>query len=98
MIGKRNGRNAKAVRLMKPDYKTPQFTPREKEIMTWTAQGKTSLQISELLTVSEPAVKKHIKSACLKLGANNKTHAIAIAVTLGLIAAVHPIQSRMDET
>jgi DNA-binding CsgD family transcriptional regulator len=86
------------VRPMKPDYKLPQFTPRETEIMNWTAQGKTSLQISVLIKVKEPTVKKHIKSACQKLNANNKTHATAIAVTLGLIAAVHPAQLHMDET
>jgi DNA-binding CsgD family transcriptional regulator len=88
---------AKAGYPMKSDHKLPQFTLREAEIITWAAKGKTSFQISVLLKVKEPTIKKHIKNACIKLNANNKTHAIAIAVSIGLIAAVHPIPPQMDE-
>lgn len=61
------------------------LTPREIEIITWTARGKTKWEISEILKISETTVKTHLDSACKKLGASNKTHATAVALIHGLI-------------
>lgn len=61
------------------------LTPREIEILVWTAKGKTKWEIGELLSISEDTVKKHMASACNKLDANNKTHAVAVALLHGLI-------------
>jgi LuxR family transcriptional regulator, quorum-sensing system regulator BjaR1 len=83
--------------LMKLGHKAPQFTSREIEIMTWAAKGKTSPEISDLLSVTEDTVKTHIKNACRKLSASNKTHAIALALTMGLIASVQPNPQELDE-
>jgi DNA-binding CsgD family transcriptional regulator len=66
--------------------KTLQLSPREAEVLTWTACGKTGGEISEFLSVSEETVRAHIKSACHKLGAANKTHATAIALIHGVLA------------
>lgn len=62
------------------------LTPREIEIMTWTAHGKTRWEISKVLTISEETVKVHIENVCRKLNASNKTHATAVALIHGLIA------------
>jgi DNA-binding CsgD family transcriptional regulator len=64
-----------------------QLSPRESEVMQWTACGKTSADISKLLFITVPTVNAHIRSACLKLGAVNKIHATAIAITHGVIQA-----------
>ncbi len=61
------------------------LTPREIEILTWTARGKTRWEISEILAISEHTVKDHLEHACLKLDASNKLHATAIALIHGLI-------------
>lgn len=61
------------------------LAPREIEIMTWTARGKTRWEISEILTLSEETVKDYLEHACKKLGATNKTHATAVALVHGLI-------------
>jgi LuxR family quorum sensing-dependent transcriptional regulator len=61
------------------------LSPRELEILTWTARGKTVPEISELLQISAHTVRTHIENAATKLGALNKTHASSIAVAQGLI-------------
>jgi DNA-binding CsgD family transcriptional regulator len=61
------------------------LTPREVEIMTWTARGKTCEDIGQILGISDETAMKHIRNACAKLNASNKTHATAVAVRLGLI-------------
>ena len=53
--------------------------------MTWTARGKTSEDIGQILAISDETVMKHIRNACSKLNASNKTHATAVAVLHGLI-------------
>lgn len=70
-------------------YKTnsplQELTDREKECLLWTAEGKTSHEISAIINISESTVNFHLKNAVKKLDCANKTHAVAKAVLLGLI-------------
>ena len=61
------------------------MTSREKEVLRWTAEGKTSYEIAQILTVSERTVNFHITNVVVKLGASNKTQAAVKAVSLGLL-------------
>ena len=61
------------------------LTPRETEVTTWIACGKTYPEIAILLSISERTAKAHLESACHKLNATNKAHAIAIALVNELI-------------
>lgn len=61
------------------------LSPRETEVMRWIACGKTSGDIARLLSISEETVNAHVKNACLKLDAVNKTHATAIALSHGVL-------------
>jgi len=63
----------------------PLLSPRETEVMRWTACGKTSEEIASFLFLSKETVRAQIKSACKKLNANNKTHATAIALVHGIL-------------
>jgi len=56
------------------------LTPREREILTWVANGKSTWEISEALHISSRTVKEHIKHLCPKLGAVSRTQAVMIAV------------------
>ena len=58
---------------------------RERQCLDWTAQGKTSFEISKILDLSEHTVNNYIVSATRKLGASNRAHAIAKALRLDLI-------------
>jgi LuxR family transcriptional activator of conjugal transfer of Ti plasmids len=64
---------------------TVKLTPRETEVVTWTAQGKTYSEIATILGISEDTAKAHIENVRLKLRATNKTHAIALALKKHLI-------------
>ncbi|MGE5547890.1 MAG: helix-turn-helix transcriptional regulator [Solirubrobacterales bacterium] len=62
------------------------LTPREREILTWAAQGKTGWEIAQILHLAERTVIFHIENAKAKLGANSRSHAVVRAMMLGLIA------------
>jgi LuxR family transcriptional regulator len=63
----------------------PNLTAREIEVLKWTADGKTSADISSLLAVSENTVNFHVKNAVFKLQTTNKTAATVRAAMLGLL-------------
>ena len=65
--------------------RTVDLTPRELEVMTWSARGKTYGEIATLLSIQEDTAKFHIEHAREKLNATNKTHAIALALSHGYI-------------
>ncbi|MGL4489472.1 MAG: helix-turn-helix transcriptional regulator [Rhizobiaceae bacterium] len=61
------------------------LTKREKECVFWTAEGKTSSEISQILSISTNTVNHHLSSAATKLNTMNKAHTVAKAITLGLM-------------
>jgi LuxR family transcriptional regulator, activator of conjugal transfer of Ti plasmids len=56
---------------------------REKECLLWTARGKTSWEIAQIIGRSEDTVNFHLKRASGKLKASNKCHAVTKAITQG---------------
>ena len=62
-----------------------QLTPREREVLTWVAHGKSAWEIGEILKIAKRTVDEHAQTACQKLGAANRAQAVAIAVRDGLI-------------
>jgi LuxR family quorum sensing-dependent transcriptional regulator len=62
-----------------------QLTPREREVLTWAAQGKSAWEIGEILKIAKRTADEHTQSAFRKLGAVNKTQAVAIALRDGII-------------
>ena len=62
-----------------------ELTAREVEVLGKIAGGNRNKDIAELLFISEETVKVHIKHIMDKLGAKDRTQAIAIAVRRGII-------------
>jgi LuxR family quorum sensing-dependent transcriptional regulator len=62
----------------KPGGKPP-LTPREREVLAWSAQGKSAWEIGAILSVGKRTVDEHAQTAMRKLGAVNRTQAVAIA-------------------
>lgn len=58
---------------------------RETEVLRWTADGKTSSEISCILNIAERTVNFHINNVVTKLNAANKTSATIKAAMLGLL-------------
>ena len=61
------------------------FSKRELEILKWTAEGKTSAEISIILAISENTVNFHQKNMQKKFSAPNKTQIACYAAAIGLI-------------
>ncbi|MGA9253763.1 MAG: LuxR family transcriptional regulator [Roseobacter sp.] len=79
--------NQKALEF-EPDKKPEQsqnLSPREIDAMTLLAIGYSRAQVAETLSISEHTLRVYIESARFKLGAANTTHAVARALTRGLI-------------
>jgi DNA-binding CsgD family transcriptional regulator len=64
---------------------TPRMTCREAECLSLAGQGRSYSETARTLGVSIDTVRMHLRSACGKLGAVNRAHAVAKAITLGLI-------------
>jgi DNA-binding NarL/FixJ family response regulator len=62
-----------------------QLTPREVEVLRKMAGGNRNRDIGDLLFISEETVKVHVKHIMEKLGASDRTQAIAIAVRRGFM-------------
>lgn len=61
------------------------LSQREKEVLLWTARGKSASSISVILELSENTVNFYVKNAMRKLGTTNRVVAVVIAVRSGLI-------------
>jgi len=61
------------------------LTPRELEVLRLVAQGLQNKEIAAELIISERTVKFHVSSIMGKIGAGNRTEAVALAAQQGLI-------------
>jgi len=66
------------------------LTPREREVLWWAAQGKSAWEIGEILHIAKRTVDEHTQKATRKLGAVNRTQAVAIALRERLIGKDSP--------
>lgn len=62
------------------------LSSRELEVVRWTAQGKTSVEIGRILSLSDHTVNTHMTNAIKKLDCVNRPQLVAKAMRLGLIA------------
>lgn len=83
---KRQRLTATGIRILQNTHvESLGLSVREIECLAWAAVGKTERQISQIIGVSEHTSEKYLLSAKSKLGAVNRTHAVAEAIRRGLI-------------
>lgn len=58
----------------------PRLSPREREVLSWTAQGKSTWDVGEILGVSQQTVATHLKNAKVKLDGTTVTHTVVQAL------------------
>jgi DNA-binding CsgD family transcriptional regulator len=78
------------VRVAAPLDRLPEGTqvklsPREKEILLWIKEGKTTFEISSRLSISERTVKFHVRNTLRKVHASTRAQAVAVSLEKGLI-------------
>jgi DNA-binding NarL/FixJ family response regulator len=67
------------------DREAKRLTARESDVLELAAAGNSNKQIAARLSLSEETVKSYMKAIFARLGAMDRTHAVAIAVRNGLI-------------
>lgn len=60
-------------------------TPRERDVLTLIANGANSREIADELEISAETVRTHVRNLLQKLGAQNRAHAIALAMRYSLV-------------
>lgn len=81
---------------MKNDDGSRKLTSRQKECLTWSAAGKSSFEIGQILEITERSVNWHIGNAMKTLGSVSRIQAVARAVHMGLIKVVYLAENFMD--
>jgi DNA-binding CsgD family transcriptional regulator len=62
-----------------------ELTPRQREVLSWTAEGLSSEATAERIGITASAVNYHLGVASRRLGAANKIQAVALAIRRALI-------------
>jgi len=62
-----------------------ELTSREIDILRLIADGNSNKQVGDRLSIGEATVKSHMTNILSKLHANDRTHAVAIALSRGII-------------
>jgi DNA-binding NarL/FixJ family response regulator len=66
------------------------LSSREIEVLRLIGQGNANKQIADKLSIGETTVKNHISTIMSKLGANDRAHAVTIALQRGIIELEAP--------
>ena len=62
------------------------LTPRETQILDYIAGGNSNKQIAYILQISEQTIKNHVSAILRKLNANDRAHAVVLAIRHGWIS------------
>jgi len=62
------------------------ITYRETQILNYIAEGTTNKQIAYILRISEQTIKNHVSAILRKLHANDRAHAVALAICNGWLS------------
>jgi len=62
------------------------LTTRETQILNYIANGNTNKQIASILQISEQTIKNHVSAILRKLNANDRAHAVVLAIRHGWIS------------
>jgi DNA-binding CsgD family transcriptional regulator len=63
----------------------PELTERERECLSWAADGKTSGEIAQILSITERTVNFHLNNLAQKMGVTSRQHAVGRAAMRRLI-------------
>jgi DNA-binding NarL/FixJ family response regulator len=67
-----------------------ELSERQLEVLRLVAVGANASQIAAELSISEATVRTHVKNILERLGAHNRAHAVALAMTQGLLGEPPP--------
>jgi DNA-binding NarL/FixJ family response regulator len=65
---------------------TAPLTHRETEILNYVAEGNSNKHIAHILSISEQTIKNHVSAILRKLNANDRAHAVVLAIRHGWLS------------
>jgi two-component system response regulator DegU len=72
-----------------PEFDVPEWpdilTQREMDVLRLMAQGKNNRAIGDMLYISEKTVKNHVSNILYKLGVQDRTQAVLVALKKGWV-------------
>lgn len=71
--------------LLTVDPPAPTLSPRQQEVLSSLVKGFNNTEIADQLGISRAVVKEHVENLLVKLGAANRTEAVAIALRKQLV-------------
>jgi DNA-binding NarL/FixJ family response regulator len=74
-----------------------ELTPREMEVLRLIAKGNANKEIAARLSLAEETVKSHVTHILAKLCANDRTHAVTIALRRGIMTLDTP-ENRISDS
>jgi DNA-binding CsgD family transcriptional regulator len=77
--------HARIDQLIEPCADNNLLTPRETECLSWSASGKSMVEVARLMEISERTVRFHLENVREKLGTQTTLQTVSKAVALGLI-------------
>jgi DNA-binding NarL/FixJ family response regulator len=72
-------------RLQEAADRGQQLNPRQREILSFMAEGASRPEMARRLGISEATVRSHSKALFERLGVNERAHAVAVGMRSGLI-------------
>jgi DNA-binding NarL/FixJ family response regulator len=74
------------------------LTSRETQILDYIANGSSNKQIAHTLQISEQTIKNHVSNILRKLNANDRAHAVVLAIRYGWISVeeLQPLTSPLS--
>lgn len=79
---------AHSAKISASEEELARLTPREWECLRLTAQGCREEQVASTIGLGATTVRYHLDNVVRKLGASNRTHAVALAAQLGLLGPI----------
>jgi len=72
------------------DEPASSLSERQLDVLRLVAIGANASQIAAELSISEATIRTHVKNILARLGAHNRAHAVALAMTQGLLGESDP--------
>lgn len=76
-------RDVMIVFALEEPHAPPVLTQRERDVVRWSAEGKTAEDTGAILGISPHTVGEHLKNIRRKLGTLNGAHTVAVAIRRG---------------
>jgi LuxR family transcriptional regulator, quorum-sensing system regulator LasR len=85
MLTPQRPKHAKSIYRPQAPYRRPRLSPRERDILRWTARGKSYWEIGQILKISPKTVNYHFEKIKRKFAMRTRIEIVLMADRFGLL-------------